>query len=152
MPTPAGPVTLRGSADRLEVDAQQRVHVIDFKTGRTPVSAEVLAAHPQLGVYQSAVAAGAFDEVPGAGREPGGAQLVHLRLAAGNRRPDEPKTQTQAVPVPDGEGVTWVDVALGEAARRMREEDFAPTTNDTCDRCVYRRACPARPEGHGVLA
>ncbi len=150
--TPTGPVTLRGSADRLEVDAQGRVYVVDFKTGRSPLSGDVLAAHPQLGVYQTAVAAGAFDDVPGATREPGGAQLVHLRLPAGSKRADEPKTQTQPVPTPDEAGVTWVDIALGEAARRMRDEDFAPVTNETCDRCVYRRTCPARPEGHGVLA
>ena len=47
--------------------------------------------HDQLGVYQLAVAAGAFAEVAGPGARPGGAELVYLRLGDGGPGAGLPK-------------------------------------------------------------
>jgi hypothetical protein len=51
---------LAGRVDRLERDADGRAVVVDLKTGTTKPSKADLARHPQLGVYQLAVALGAF--------------------------------------------------------------------------------------------
>ena len=73
-------VQLTGSADRVERDPQGRIRIVDFKTSRSaPQSADV-AVQDQMGVYQLAVLAGAFDELAGPGARPGGAELVYLRL------------------------------------------------------------------------
>ncbi|MGH3428914.1 MAG: PD-(D/E)XK nuclease family protein, partial [Mycobacteriales bacterium] len=62
-----GRARLTGRVDRLEVDGQGRLFVIDFKTGsRAPTQAEIVE-HPQLGAYQLAVSLGGFvdlDAVP----------------------------------------------------------------------------------------
>ena len=44
----------------LERDADGRAVVVDLKTGSSKPSRAELARHPQLGVYQLAVALGAF--------------------------------------------------------------------------------------------
>ena len=64
MTDPSGePLTVRlhGYADRVEVDADGAVVVVDLKTGRSMPSKPVVAAHPQLALYQYAVDAGGVD-------------------------------------------------------------------------------------------
>ena len=58
-------VVLRGSMDRVEVDRDGLVHVIDLKTGKNPPSGPKVAEHPQLGVYQVAVREGAVADLRG---------------------------------------------------------------------------------------
>jgi RecB family exonuclease len=76
-------VRLTGTADRVERDALGRIRIVDFKTGRRPPTAADIAVQDQLGVYQLAVAEGAFAEVTGPDPETGGAELVYLRLPEG---------------------------------------------------------------------
>ncbi|MBG0739496.1 ATP-dependent helicase [Paeniglutamicibacter antarcticus] len=73
-------ITLRGQVDRLEIDAEGNLVIIDLKTGRRKPKAAELAEHPQLGAYQAAVAAGAFEHLDGVGSEAraGGARLAQL--------------------------------------------------------------------------
>ncbi|MDJ1136656.1 ATP-dependent helicase [Streptomyces iconiensis] len=79
-------VRVRGSMDRVERDGQGRAYVVDFKTGRTRPTGPEVARHPQLAVYQLAVREGAADSLfDGERPEPGGAELVHLRLGAAKR-------------------------------------------------------------------
>ena len=105
-------VVVRGSIDVLEVEVvegQARVMVHDLKTGRALPSAAAVVDHAQLGVYQSAIAAGAADEVVRAALglpddDPlpvvaGGAALVQLRHDA-PRGAGGPKVQLQPVPGP----------------------------------------------------
>ena len=109
---PSGQVLLRGCMDRVEIERSDgRVHVVDLKTMKNPPSRPEVERHPQLGVYQLAVRAGALDRVaperrqspteaspsrPGgkcASRELrcGGAELVQLRADDGGL----PKVQCQ---------------------------------------------------------
>jgi len=158
--TPAGAVTLRGSMDRVEVDAAGRVHVVDFKTGRQAPTGPEVEAHPQLGLYQLAVSRGALAD-PDADSDPdaedrtgpvlappqlGGAELVHLRL----EHKGLPKVQRQA-PLAAPDGTTWVEHLLLTSQRRVLAEDFPPVPNESCDRCAFRRCCSAWPEGAGVV-
>ena len=141
---PGGTVILRGFMDRVELDADGRVHVVDLKTGKSAPSKKDLAAHPQLGSYQLAVREGALDGRL-EGRPPvGGAELVMLRLDG----PDGPKVPQQPA-LPDGR--SWVEELLETAVRRVLSESFPATPQVRCDRCAFRRCCPAQAEGRQVV-
>ncbi len=155
------PVRLRGSMDRIELDDGGRVHVVDFKTGRTAVSPREVAEHVQLGTYQLAVREGAVhDRVTRRDGEPvlpGGAELVYLRREDGEDRtgpgaPGDPTGRPQiqrqdALPA----GRSWIDELVGDAVRTIATEAFAPTPGPGCDYCSFRRACPALVEGRQVV-
>jgi len=72
-------VRLRGKIDRIERNAQGTLDVVDFKTGRTPASAEAAKENAQLTSYQAALKRGGFapvaggGEADGSGEAPGGA-------------------------------------------------------------------------------
>jgi superfamily I DNA/RNA helicase/RecB family exonuclease len=147
---PTGPVRLRGAIDRVEVDGERRVHVVDFKTGKTQVATGELPCHPQLGMYQLAVRAGALDGVAGVGTPavPGGAELVQLGCGRG----DQPKVQPQDPLPPDAAGApSWARTVLADVAARIRGEEFGPVPGDYCRRCEFRVCCPAQPEGRAVV-
>ncbi len=94
-------VKLRGFIDRIELDDDGRVHVVDFKTGRMAPSSSDVARHPQLGTYQVAVRNGAVAcGADGARAEPGGAELVHLRLDAAQAPPAPAPAPAPAAPAP----------------------------------------------------
>lgn len=132
-------VLLRGRADRLEVDAHGRVVVVDLKTGKYPPPEGTLAANPQLGFYQYAVAAGAFAEFVGSDAEPGGAELWHVRKD--NR--GKLKVQRQEPQQPEEDGQTVIERQLVDAARTIADESFEARPGDYCERCQFARMCPA---------
>ena len=149
-------VRLRGSFDRVEVDADGAVRIADLKTQKSKVATFELPSHPQMGVYQVAVRDGALDSLPddvrvraglpdpGTAPEIGGAELVLLRLGKG----EEPDVQVQEA---IGAGPTWVDDALTVADAAVRAETFVARPGDSCRFCAFRRACPASDEGREVL-
>ncbi|MFG2353886.1 ATP-dependent helicase [Streptomyces sp. NPDC048521] len=142
-------VRIRGQMDRVETDGDGRAYVVDFKTGKQAPSAADVARHPQLAVYQLAVREGAVDEAfDGVRPEPGGAELVHLRQGAAKRDGGEslPKVQTQE-PLA-GE---WVGELLANAAGKVLDERFTPSTGQHCTHCAFRASCSARPEGRHVV-
>jgi RecB family exonuclease len=141
---PGGPVQLRGFMDRVELDHDGRVHVIDLKTGKQAFTGNQLASHAQLGTYQLAVRAGALDERLPERPPVGGAELVMLRIDDG----PGPKVQQQPTLEPSP---SWVETLLDTAVRRILGESFPPTPNDRCDRCAFRRCCPAQPDGRQAV-
>ena len=58
-------VELLGYADRVELDADGRVVVVDLKTGRTPPTGAAVTVNLQLALYQYAVDSGAIDGLVG---------------------------------------------------------------------------------------
>ena len=73
-----------GVVDRIEVDADGGVRIIDLKTGQALTKQADIDEHAQLGAYQLAYADGAFDEVldavlEGLPHHPGGARLLYVR-------------------------------------------------------------------------
>lgn len=155
-------VRLTGSADRVERDPDGRIRIVDFKTGRTAPSATDIAVHDQLGVYQLAVAEGAFAEVAGEGARPAGAELVYLRQADGGS--NFPRVYSQAslddVPFPVNSvptevdalaRSTWVHERLAQAADLIRREQFDARIGPACRYCRFRDSCPAQPIGTQVV-
>lgn len=142
-------VRIRGSMDRVERDAEGRAYVVDFKTGKQKPTGPEVARHPQLAVYQLAVREGAVDAVfEGRRPEPGGAELVHLRLGAPQKEGGDALPAVQAQGPVDGE---WVGELLATAAGRVLEERFTPTTGRHCTHCTFRNSCSALPEGQHVV-
>ena len=136
---------LRGRVDRLEVDAAGRPVVVDVKTGRTAATARAAAEHAQLAVYQLAAALGAFTELVGAARDPGGARLVYLadRYASGEAKvPEQP-------PLDAAEVERWRQLVRA-CAEETAGARFHARVGPDCDRCPVRASCPVNESGRSV--
>ncbi|WP_104089742.1 ATP-dependent DNA helicase [Arthrobacter sp. GMC3] len=141
---------MRGQVDRLEVDANGNLIIIDIKTGRNKPTKAQLARHLQLGAYQAAVLAGAFAEkaaaagFPQAG--PGGAAL--LPLGDGTK---SVATQDQAALHPGEED--WATPEVLTAAHLMAQAMFpARHGADWTERsgCPLPTICPLCREGKQI--
>jgi RecB family exonuclease len=135
-------VRVKGRVDRLEVDDDGRLVVIDLKTGKTTAVTDAdLAEQPQLGAYQAAVAAGAFPDV---GTEPGGAALVQL----GTSHVDA-KEQRQP-PLAEAEDPKWAAALVRRTAATMAASTFQAVANAKCRNCPVRTSCPVSGKGRQV--
>jgi superfamily I DNA/RNA helicase/RecB family exonuclease len=143
---PKRPIELTGRVDRLEVDDQGRLVVVDLKTGRsTVVNASDIAEHPQLGAYQAAVEAGAFADL-GVGTESGGAALVQLGTAT-----KEAREQVQPPASGTGEEEGWARAMVRRTAETMAAATFSAVANATCRVCPVRTSCPVSGQGRQVV-
>ncbi|MGY2875918.1 superfamily I DNA/RNA helicase/RecB family exonuclease [Marmoricola sp. URHA0025 HA25] len=132
-------VELRGFADRLEVDGDGGLVIVDLKTGKYAPTGPKVSEHIQLGLYQYAARHGAFAEV--AGDAPvSGAELVQLRAAPG----DDAKVQVQR---PDDPGHTGMSDRLVEVAAMLRREEFVAHAGDHCRNCTFTIICPVKGSG-----
>lgn len=135
---------VHGIADRVEAAARpDEVVVVDLKTGRTVPPVRDAATHPQLGVYQLAVDAGAL---VGPDVRSAGARLVYLSSGTAGARRDQAALGSEA------DGPSWARTMVDDVAGEMASARFTATANDGCDRCPVRRSCPLRPEGRQVVA
>ncbi|MGZ6804907.1 MAG: RecB family exonuclease, partial [Nocardioidaceae bacterium] len=139
-------VRLHGYADRLELDEDGRVVVIDFKTGKYPPADKDLPENAQLGLYQHAVAHGAFDDLLPEGSGPGvpgGAELVQLRKETRG----SVKVQTQDPQPVDDDGHSTVERQLMQAVAVVRSESFPAQAGKHCDHCSFTAVCPVKGAG-----
>ncbi|TJY71305.1 ATP-dependent helicase [Arthrobacter sp. CAU 1506] len=135
---------LRGQVDRLELDADGRLHIVDLKTGRSAPTKADLERHPQLGSYQAAVQAGGFS---GQQPAPGGASLVQL-----GQDLKTVKVQQQDS-LADGED--WATPMIHEAAALMSAAQFEARHDPQRSRngghgCRAPEICPLCAEGKQV--
>ena len=135
-------VVLRGRADRLEVDSDGRVVVIDLKTGKYPPPDKEMVGHAQLGLYQYAVGHDGFAD--GSGRTPGdgGAELWQLRKGA-----KELKVQGQAPQQPAESGSPADGGAADGGGRVVRSEALEVRPGKVCEHCDFQLLCPAQQSG-----
>jgi len=134
---------VRGKVDRIEVaPGADRVRVVDLKTGR-PVSGPEAQEHAQLGIYQLAVDAGAFEGLP-EGTRSGSAQLRYLGDGKAGLGRDQ-----QGL---DAERADAVRTLVDTAADAMAASAFVARRNEFCDFCPVRSSCPLRPEGRQVVS
>jgi superfamily I DNA/RNA helicase/RecB family exonuclease len=133
-------VRLHGYADRLELDEDGRVVVVDLKTSKYVPADRDVEKHSQLGLYQLAVDHGAADEHLGRPATSGGAELVQLRSG------DElPKVQHQSRPADDAPRL--VEEQLMHAAALLRSEEFVVRPGAHCRRCTFQAICPDKAAG-----
>jgi len=136
------PIQLTGRVDRLEVDDQGRLVVIDLKTGKsTAVTGSEVDDHAQLAGYQVAVDAGAFEQF---GRESGGAALVQLG-------PSKDAREQMQVPLAEAEDPEWAYAMIRRTADTMAAATFAAVANSRCRVCPVRTACPISGHGRQVV-
>lgn len=147
-PDPSDPddtvgVRIKGRIDRLERDAQGRPVVVDVKTGKTPISKDDAAEHPQLATYQLAVHLGGVEGVPRT--EPGGGRLVYVsssnKTTGAAERVQPPLTADHIA--------EWTQL-VRDAARRSAGPTFLATVNPGCVRCPLTASCPASLAGKAV--
>ncbi len=143
-------VRLHGYADRLELDEDGRVVVVDLKTGKYPPTGRQIDEHPQLGLYQLAVDHGAADAAAGRPVSSGGAELWQLRHPAPRRALDGaagregPRVQTQEAAGGQPQPVLR---QLAAAAAALREEEFVARPGPHCQRCAFVALCPTQTSG-----
>lgn len=131
-------VAVKGSMDRVE-SGPDGVHVVDFKTSKSAIGLKEAREHPQLGVYQVAVEAGATEELA-PGVPSAGAELVYLRLGSTG-----PTIRTQPA------GTETAFDQLRTAVRAIDGEDFSATVGAACGYCAFHRVCPAQEAGASVV-
>ncbi|GAW49577.1 MULTISPECIES: ATP-dependent helicase [unclassified Nocardioides] len=137
-------VTLSGYADRIELDADGNVVVVDLKTGRTKPSTKSVESHVQLGLYQYAVDHGAVDELTGGEAHAGGAELVQLGILDGG---PEAVVQSQAAQPEDGPDRELLRDRLRHTASLLRAEEFPAVAGQHCRECSFVPICPIKGAG-----
>ena len=136
------PIELTGRVDRLEVDNEGRLVVIDLKTGKTTtVAAADLEEHAQLAGYQAAVQAGAFGDH---GDESGGAALVQLG-------PGKDAREQMQLPLADTADPQWAYAMVRRTAETMAAATFSAVANSRCRVCPVRTSCPISGNGRQVV-
>ena len=130
-------VRLHGFIDRIEVDAEGRIHLVDFKTGRKAKTAKDAEHSAQLAVYQLAA------EAAGLG-EPAGAELVYPRDETTSAEP----TVVRQAALAEQPEAGWAPKLLAEVAGTVLAERFhASGDQAACRTCGLRKACPRQVEG-----
>lgn len=130
-----GGVDWVGRADRID-RAPGGVKVVDYKTSKSAPTLKEAGTSLQLGFYLIAAA-----EHPALSQvgPPVGAELWYP-LARGNR-----KTFSF-----DMTRLESVRQTLEDVAHHIQAEDWRPRVGKHCDRCAFRRVCPAWPEGRSI--
>ncbi|MCW2784510.1 MAG: UvrD/REP helicase [Marmoricola sp.] len=140
-------VKLVGFADRIELDVEGQVVVVDLKTGRGLPSAPAVERNVQLALYQYAVEAGAIDDLLDPSQVParsGGAELVQLGQL------DESlgvTVQGQAAANPDGDLRTGLRAGLDQTSAMVRAESFPAVAGSHCESCDFVPVCPIKSAG-----
>jgi superfamily I DNA/RNA helicase/RecB family exonuclease len=134
-------VAIKGKVDRLEVDDEGRLFVVDLKTGKTVPKADDAEANGQLAAYQAAIEAGAFPDV---GDVSGGASLVQL----GGATSDAKEQQQRELAAAADPG--WAADLVRRTAQTMAASTFHAVANARCRNCPVRHACPITGKGRQV--
>lgn len=150
-----GPWRINGRIDRLERDADGRLYVVDFKTGRKRPTAAEAAANPQLGTYQVALsttdnratfrppADSAEQATSEAQSGSGGGELVFLRYPGTMVRGTPSNVRSQPA-LADTENPDWARELVESTAAGMRSAVFTATpSRTTCTGCPVKASCPA---------
>lgn len=133
-----GRARIRGSVDRLEVEADGSLFIVDFKTGGSAISVKDAKANLQLASYQLGIAEGGFTQ----GTISAGAELVYLG------------TSTAAATIRSQHGIDVDEVKskLNEIGEGMGAATFFATVNKRCKGCPVRTSCPIQIDGRTVIS
>ena len=133
-----GRARIKGSVDRLEVEADGRLFIIDFKTGSSAISVKDAKENLQLASYQVGIAEGGFTQ----GTISAGAELVYLGTdAAGATIRSQHTVDVEAT-----------KTKLNEIADGMGAATFFATINKRCKGCPVRKSCPVQSDGRTVIS
>jgi len=132
-----GRARIIGTVDRLEVEADGSLFIIDFKTGNTAISKDDAKQNLQLASYQLGVAEGGFAN----GTKSSGAELVYLGTSSAGAT----IRQQYAINL---EEIKATIETIGEG---MGAATFFATVNKRCKGCPVRKSCPVQSDGRAVI-
>ena len=133
-----GRARIKGSVDRLEVEADGSLYIIDFKTGGTAISYEEAKDNLQLASYQVGITEGGFIQ----GTKSAGAELVYL----GSKNKEAAKRPQYGV------DIEATIKQLNEIGEGMGAATFLATINKRCSGCPVRKSCPVQSDGRTVIS
>jgi len=139
-----GRVRMRGSADRIEIDDDDKLFIVDLKTSATPLTEEKTVQNLQLAAYQTALAKGGFEELKGRiDEEPeiGGGQLVY------------PAKDSKSITTREQPAIDPAEIAakIESESLAMAGNAFVATINSSCRICAVRTICPMQGSGRSVV-
>jgi superfamily I DNA/RNA helicase/RecB family exonuclease len=134
-----GRATIRGNVDRVEVDADGKFYIIDFKTGKNVISKADAQENLQLACYQLGVILDGFEEKL-KGVEVAGSELVFLAN----------KTQKVTTRVREPIDAQEIQETIEVIAEGMGAATFTARKSDMCSRCPVKPSCPLHLEGRAV--
>ena len=134
-----GRATIRGNVDRVEVDADGKFYIIDFKTGKNVISKADAQENLQLACYQLGVILDGFEEKL-KGVEVSGSELVFLAN----------KTQKVTTRVREPINAQEIQETIEVIAEGMGAATFTARKSDMCSRCPVKPSCPLHLEGRAV--
>ena len=138
-----GRAKLHGNADRIEIDLDNNLYIIDFKTGKTMIPATGSNENMQLAAYQLGAIKGGFSKITDSTTTTG-AELAYLAAPAAK----DPKITTRKQGVIDAE-VFAQEIEV--IANGMGAATFFATDNAKCDGCPVRTSCPIQSDGKSVI-
>ncbi len=133
-----GRARIKGSVDRLEVEADGSLFIIDFKTSAQAISKKEAGANLQLASYQIAITENGFTQ----GSISAGAELVYLGTdTAGATIRSQHNIDVEAT-----------KQQLNEIGEGMGAATFFATINRRCKGCPVRKSCPVQSDGWTVIS
>lgn len=133
-----GRARIIGTVDRLEIEADGSLFIIDFKTGGSAISYEDAKENLQLASYQVGIAEGGFTQ----GTMSAGAELVYL----GSDNKEAAKRPQHLV------DIEAKKIQLNEIGEGMGAATFFATINKRCKGCPVRKSCPVQSDGMTVIS
>jgi putative RecB family exonuclease len=125
---PVGELTLRGIIDRLDLDEQGELVVVDYKTGRAP--SRNFEQQRMSGVHFYSFLCEAV-----LGRRPAAIRLMYLRTGEIiEARPSEQSVRYVS---------TRASAVLGAVRKACETGTFLPRPGALCGSCAFRQWCPA---------
>ena len=138
-----GRARLHGNADRIEIDLDENLYIVDFKTGQTMIPDKGSDENMQLAAYQLGAIKGGFSKITDSTTTTG-AELVYLANSASK----EPKIKTRKQGVINAESF---EIEIKKIAEGMGASTFLATVNEKCSGCPVRTSCPAQSDGKSVI-
>ncbi|MEX1133826.1 MAG: PD-(D/E)XK nuclease family protein, partial [Acidimicrobiia bacterium] len=122
-----------GLVDRLE-RTPHGLKVVDYKTSKSATSIEDAKSSIQLAFYASAIAQSFGEPMIGA-------EMWFPRV-------ESVKVTTRLL---DLDRLTEIEETMIEVTNAIRSEQWQPRVGDGCKNCVFKKSCPAWPEGQGAF-
>ncbi|CAB4827065.1 unannotated protein [freshwater metagenome] len=132
-----GRARIIGSVDRLEVEADGSLFIIDFKTSSQAITKEEAKKNLQLASYQLGVLEGGFAE----GKVSAGSELVYLGTT---KKTPTIRPQQEIDVAETKKTITGIAEGMGGAT-------FLAAINKRCKGCAVRNSCPVQSDGRTVI-